>query len=177
VSSTSHELRVNSIVAESIVDGPGLRYVVFTQGCPHRCHACHNPQTHDVGGGYLLDVETIIHQFDENPLLAGITFSGGEPFLQPDPLCVIAKQVRRRAKTVVVFSGFTIEALNALADRRPAIRALLSLTDILIDGPYIDSLRDLSLPFRGSRNQRVLTRETGFLPPTRAHTPDEGIAA
>ncbi len=153
------ELRVNGIVEESVVDGPGLRYVVFTQGCPHRCPGCHNPRTHDPSGGYLLDPSTIPEQVCANPLLAGITFSGGEPFLQPAALCVAAEAVKRCGKTVMTYSGYTLEQLQDLAAVDAAAARLLRLTDILVDGPYVEALRDLDLPFRGSSNQRLISRE------------------
>ncbi len=153
------ELRVNDIVEESVVDGPGLRYVVFTQGCPHRCPGCHNPQTHDPAGGRLLDAATLSEQVCANPLLAGITFSGGEPFLQPAALCVAAEAVKACGKTVMTYSGYTLEQLQHLAAADPAAARLLRLTDILVDGPYVEALRDLDLPFRGSSNQRLLVRD------------------
>lgn len=152
-------LRLSGIVEESIVDGPGLRYVLFTQGCPHCCKGCHNPETHPLEGGFVCSAEMILAQFAENPLLAGITFSGGEPFLQADALCAVAEGVRARGKEVLVYTGFTYERLLAQIERRPGVRALLELTDILIDGPYVEALKDLELHFRGSANQRVLNRE------------------
>ena len=153
------DLRINALVEESIVDGPGLRYVVFTQGCPHRCKGCHNPQTHDFGGGRLVSAREIFERFTENPLLSGITFSGGEPFSQPAPLAFLAGAIKAAGKTVIVYSGYTLEALleKALAD--DAVRSLLSFADMLVDGPYVEELRDLNLPFRGSANQRLLARE------------------
>ncbi|MDR1126194.1 MAG: radical SAM protein [Deltaproteobacteria bacterium] len=150
-------LRINGIVEESVVDGPGLRFVVFTQGCPHNCAGCHNPDTHRLGGGYVVETPDLLRQFRENPLLAGITFSGGEPFLQPAPLVWLAAQVRRLGKNVVTFTGFTYEKLADMSRERPEIGRLLDLSDILIDGPYLEDLRDLELQYRGSGNQRVLT--------------------
>ena len=76
-------LRIAGTIGESIVDGPGIRYVVFTQGCPHGCPGCHNPQTHDPAGGFWAETDEILSVLAENPLLDGITLSGGEPFLQP----------------------------------------------------------------------------------------------
>ena len=156
---TEARLRVSGVVEESIADGPGLRYVVFTQGCPHGCPGCHNPETHSLSGGYSLAVSSVLAAVRENPLLAGITFSGGEPFLQPDPLCLLAEGVRALGGTVAVYSGYTLEALRDLAAGSPATARLLRLTDLLIDGPYVEALRDLDLPFRGSGNQRILGRE------------------
>ena len=104
-------LRISGIVEESIVDGPGLRYVVFTQGCPHHCPGCHNPQTHDFDGGEFRDTDDILRQFMENPLLSGITFSGGEPFVQAEPLCHLADAVHAAGKNVYAYSGYTCEEL------------------------------------------------------------------
>ncbi len=154
-------LRVNGIVEESITDGPGLRYVIFTQGCHHRCKGCHNPGTHCPEGGYLLNTDEIIRQFIENPLLSGITFSGGEPFLQPAPLCNIAEQVRNLGKTVVTYTGYVHERLLDMSLSNQDISRLLKLTDILIDGPFIAELRNLELLYRGSSNQRILTLRNG----------------
>jgi anaerobic ribonucleoside-triphosphate reductase activating protein len=144
------------VVEESIVDGPGLRYAVFTQGCPHLCPGCHNPQTHSLSGGRFLSVSSLLAAVRENPLLAGVTLSGGEPFLQPAPLCLLAEGVRALGRNVVVYSGYTLEELGDLAAASPPAARLLQLTDLLIDGPYVQALRDLDLPFRGSRNQRIL---------------------
>ena len=154
----SQPLRLSGIVEESIVDGPGLRYVLFTQGCPHRCRGCHNPQTHSLAGGFLFTAKNALEQFDENPLLAGVTLSGGEPFLQAAPLWAVAQGVRERGKTVVTYTGYTFEALQQMAGNDPWIARLLDVTDLLIDGPYMEDLRDLELRFRGSSNQRLLDR-------------------
>lgn len=151
-------LRLSGIVEESIVDGPGLRYVLFTQGCPHCCKGCHNPETHSLEGGFLRSAETVLAQFAENPLLAGITFSGGEPFLQADALCAVAEGVRAQGKNVLVYTGFAYEQLLARVASEPGVGSLLELTDILIDGPYVEAQRDLELHFRGSANQRILDR-------------------
>lgn len=153
------ELRVNGVVEESIVDGPGLRFVIFTQGCPHGCPGCHNPETHDASGGYLVSTEDLFTRFRENPLLSGITFSGGEPFVQADALIDLARAVRSLGKTVAIYTGYTLEKLLEPADTAPARNALLAEADIVIDGPYVQRLRDLNLQYRGSANQRVLDRD------------------
>ncbi|WP_245576322.1 4Fe-4S single cluster domain-containing protein [Desulfovibrio cuneatus] len=154
-----HSLRVHGVVEESIVDGPGLRFVVFTQGCLHGCPGCHNPATHSFGEGYETTPQALLTQFATNPLLAGVTFSGGEPFLQPEPLAFLAKQVHALGKTVVVYTGYTLEALYPLAQERPAVASLLEQTDLLIDGPYVAALRELDSGLKGSSNQRILDNE------------------
>jgi anaerobic ribonucleoside-triphosphate reductase activating protein len=152
------ELRVNGIVEESVVDGPGLRFTVFTQGCPHHCPGCHNPETHDPCGGHTVSTEKLLAQIQENPLLAGVTFSGGEPFLQAAILADLGSRVRALDKTVVVYTGYTLEQLHGRAKEHDSVNALLEQADLLIDGPYVEALRDLEILHRGSANQRILTR-------------------
>ena len=99
------KLRISGIVSESIVDGPGIRYVIFTQGCPHHCPGCHNPQTHDFQGGRLADREEILRAVRENPLLGGVTFSGGEPFAQPEALAELAREIKSMDRHLMIYSG------------------------------------------------------------------------
>ncbi len=157
------ELRICGVESESIVDGPGFRYVVFTQGCPHNCPGCHNPQTHPFEGGKMVTVEQLFQEICENPLLKGVTFSGGEPFCQPAPLAELGRMVHERGLDVVTFTGFLYEDLLAKQDE--AVNALLAQTDVLIDGPFLLAEKDLTLHFRGSRNQRLIdmkrTRQEG----------------
>lgn len=150
------KLKVSGIIEESIVDGPGLRLTVFTQGCPHGCKGCHNPGTHDFNGGKWMDVEDIFAMVDSDPLLSGVTFSGGEPFCQPEPLLELARLVKAVGKTVMIYSGYTMEALSDMAAKNRVIDELLEQCDLLVDGPFIEELRDLELLFRGSSNQRIL---------------------
>lgn len=150
------KIRLAGIIRESIVDGPGIRFVVFTQGCKHNCKGCHNPETHDLNGGYESSTENIIAEIKKNPLLRGVTFSGGDPFLQPEPLVLIAKEVHALKMDVVTYTGYTYEQIIFEAKFNHYWKQLLEETDILIDGPFILEQRDLSLRFRGSRNQRVI---------------------
>ena len=149
-------IRLAGVVRESIVDGPGLRFTVFCQGCPHGCEGCHNPATHDFEGGYDCEISKIIAAVDENPLLDGVTFSGGEPMCQPEAFTVLAEELKKRNLNIMVYTGYTYEELLRLAETRPAVRKLLELTDYLVDGRFILAQRDLTLPFRGSTNQRIL---------------------
>ncbi|QDR80401.1 anaerobic ribonucleoside-triphosphate reductase activating protein [Sporomusa termitida] len=154
------EIRLAGITEESIVDGPGLRLVVFAQGCPHHCQGCHNPDTHDVNSGYtitLTDLFGYIEQrFAGNKILRGVTFSGGEPFLQAEPLGCLAERLKALGLDIVCYSGFTFEQLGAMAITNTGVGQLLRQTDILIDGLYRANERDLGLAFRGSRNQRLI---------------------
>lgn len=148
------KLRISGTIDESIVDGKGIRYVVFTQGCPHNCPGCHNPQTHDFNGGKDVTISTLFEEIVENPLLKGVTFSGGEPFCQPLPLAELGKLVHARNLDVTTYTGYSLEQLQAKND--PDINALLEQTDVLIDGRFELEQKDLTLLFRGSRNQRVI---------------------
>ena len=159
------KLQIAGIVDDSIVDGDGCRLAVFVQGCAHRCPGCQNPETQPMEGGRTIDTTAILQQMAENPILSGITFSGGEPFLQPAPLASLARAVHQRGLDVWSYSGFTLEELAERAEKDKATRALLSELDVLVDGPYEEAQRDLTLHFRGSRNQRVIdmkkTRKAG----------------
>jgi len=158
-------LRIAGVVRESIVDGPGIRFVVFCQGCPHFCPGCHNEATHDFQGGYSCEIEKIVKAIDENPLLDGVTFSGGEPACQPKAFLNLAKQIRERNLNIIMYSGFTLEQLTKMGEDDKALAALLEQIDYLIDGRYEEARRDLTLSFRGSSNQRIIdmdeTRRTG----------------
>ncbi len=150
------QLQLAGVIRESIVDGPGIRFVVFAQGCPHYCPGCQNPATHDPQGGYTGDTDTLLREFRKNPLLAGITLSGGDPFLQPKPLAELARKVRAMGKNVITYTGYTIEYLLDHLEEHPGWEELLRQTDILIDGPFIEAQKSLMLRFRGSRNQRAI---------------------
>lgn len=149
-------IRLAGIVRESIVDGPGFRFTVFVQGCPHHCPGCHNPQTHDPAAGEDCDVQTILREFEKDPLLQGMTLSGGEPMEQAEALLPLARGVRALGKNVAVFSGYTFEQLLEKGKREPAVIDLLRECFLLVDGPFLLAQRDLTLRFRGSRNQRLL---------------------
>lgn len=149
-------LRIAGCVSDSIVDGPGMRYVVFVQGCPHHCPGCHNPQTHDFDGGYIADPDEIVQQVEADPLMSGVTFSGGEPFCQPEALASLGERIRALGKNIVIYSGYVFEQLLQMGEQNPSILRLLRLADLLVDGPYIEAQRDLTLQYRGSRNQRLV---------------------
>lgn len=151
---TSKTLRIAGVVRESVVDGPGLRYVVFAQGCLHRCPGCHNPETWDPASGYDITAAELLADIGRNPLLKGVTFSGGDPFFQAAAFAALGRLLREKGYDIVTYTGYTYEELQAMAD--PAVQDLLAVTDILIDGPFILGEQDLTLPFRGSRNQKVI---------------------
>lgn len=148
------QIRLAGVVPESIVDGPGYRYAVFVQGCPHGCPGCHNPKTHDFEGGYLADTAEIIDQLGRNPLVRGVTLTGGEPMMQPEALLEVARAASGKGLSVWCYTGFTLEQL--LAEGREDRLALLRAVDVLVDGPYIAHERSLELLFCGSSNQRLI---------------------
>ena len=148
------DIRIYGLVEDSIVDGPGYRLAVFTQGCPHGCPGCHNPESHDFSGGKLMDTGEIIGRFDGNPLMDGITLSGGDPLCQPEACLELARAAHQRRLTVWCYTGYTWEALQKEAD--PVRMALLREVDVLVDGPFLLAERSLALQFCGSRNQRLI---------------------
>lgn len=146
-------LELSGIISDSIVDGPGIRTTVFSQGCPHHCPGCHNPETWEFGTGTPLEAERILEIVRSNPLCRGVTFSGGEPFAQAEAFARLARLLKDAGYEVASYSGYTFEQLlrgNA------AQRELLEAIDILIDGPFLLEEKSLEVPFRGSRNQRIL---------------------
>lgn len=150
------EIRIAGTVEDSIVDGPGLRFVVFTQGCPHHCDGCHNPETHDFAGGKVTTTDALFEQCMENPLCSGVTFSGGEPFCQAEALYELGSRFKSAGKHLMCYSGWTFEELLAKAQREESVGKLLSIADVLVDGKFDISKRSLSLQYRGSSNQRLI---------------------
>lgn len=145
------------ITRDSIVDGPGLRAVLWTQGCIHNCKGCHNPQTHDLLGGFEIDTDEISKEIENLKLHKGITLSGGEPFLQSEALIEIAKVCKTKGLDVWAYTGYTFEEL--IDKKNPSYFNNLNLLkhiDVLVDGKFIEDKRDISLIFRGSSNQRII---------------------
>ena len=147
-------LRLAGIERESIVDGPGIRTVIFCQGCLRHCEGCHNPETWPLNAGELVSVDEVAAIIHSTPLCRGVTLSGGEPLLQADELFKLAKNLKEDGHEIASYTGFTFEDL--LANGTQGQRDLLSVLDVLIDGPFVLSERTLDLSFRGSSNQRIL---------------------
>ena len=135
------------------MDGPGIRATVFSQGCPHHCPGCHNPETWEFGCGTKMTEEDLLEIIRGNPLCRGVTFSGGEPFAQPEGFAKLAQLLKATGYEVASYSGYTFEQL---LQGTPAQKELLKTIDVLIDGPYLQEQRSLELSFRGSKNQRIL---------------------
>jgi len=148
-------MKISGITQESLVDGPGLRYVIFTQGCLHQCPRCHNPESWDINAGKEFSVKQVVRLIkQQKKTKRGVTFSGGEPFLQAEELAEVALAARQLGWDVVTYTGFTYEEL--IEDGSDGVKALLCASDLLIDGRYVHKLRDAKLPFRGSSNQRII---------------------
>ena len=146
------EIRICGIENDSIVDGPGIRLTVFAQGCVHNCKDCHNPQSHDINGGYLISAEEILNKIKSNPLLDGVTFSGGEPFLQPEAFYFLAKEIHKLGLDIIAYTGYTYEEL--LSDEKMSL--LLFECDLIVDGRFEADKKSVDLQFKGSSNQRVI---------------------
>ncbi len=147
-------IRVLDILEDTTVDGPGFRTTIYCAGCKHHCPGCHNPQSWDMNGGKTMEIDDILEIILADPF-ADVTFSGGDPFYQAEAFTALAKAIHQKSsKTIWCYTGFTLEQL--LNDE--AARALLKEIDVLVDGPYIESLRSPDLPFRGSSNQRIIEK-------------------
>ena len=147
-------MRIANWISDSIVDGPGLRLTVFTQGCPHRCPGCHNPETWDPAGGREVPLEELEALLAGNPLLQGLTLSGGGPFLQAGDCASLARRARRRGLDVWTYTGYRYEDLVEAG--RADWEALLAATDVLVDGPFLQAQKSYAALFRGSDNQRLI---------------------
>ena len=162
---TPSVIRLFGLVTDSIVDGPGFRVSIFTQGCPHHCEGCHNPGSHDPAAGKEWTLDEVEKKFTGNPLLDGITLTGGEPFQQPAACAELARRAHQKGLNVWSYSGYTYEKLREMAQRDEGVNALLSEIDVLVDGPFLLKERSLELLYCGSKNQRIIdmkkTRETG----------------
>ena len=156
-------LRLAGVIRESIVDGPGIRMTVFTQGCPHHCKGCHNEQTWDFEGGYDSSTERILKEAQKDPLLKGLTLSGGEPFAQAEALSVLAKEAKALGYDIFCYTGYTFEKLVSEFETHPEYKNLLENCDWLVDGPFVLEKRSLMLKFRGSTNQRILDVKKSLL--------------
>ena len=146
-------IRVLDVIEDTMVDGPGFRTSIYCAGCAHECKGCHNPQSWDFNGGEEMTTEEIMKIIEADPY-ADVTFSGGDPMYQAEGFIELARAIRERTnKTIWCYTGFTYEALLKM----PKQKELLELIDVLVDGPYVEALRDPDLLFRGSSNQRIIS--------------------
>lgn len=157
-------IRIYGLVPDSIVDGPGLRYSIFVQGCAHNCKGCHNPESQPFDGGTMMEIGDICEDILGNKLISGVTFSGGEPFDQPEACAKIAEHLKAGGKDIWAYTGYLFEDLLARtarlgrseSDSGNSILEFLKNIDVLVDGPFVDSLHSYDLKWRGSSNQRLI---------------------
>ena len=152
----SAQISILDIMDGTVVDGPGFRLSIYCAGCSHRCRGCHNPQSWDMGGGRPVAVGELLQIVEDSPW--NVTFSGGDPFYQAEEFAYLARRIKEEtSKTIWCYTGFTLEEL--LAENDPYRMQLLLSVDALVDGPFVEQLRDEQLRFRGSSNQRILYAE------------------
>lgn len=142
--------------SDSIVDGEGIRTVIWTQGCPHHCKGCHNPETHDFQGGALVDLKEIYQEIDKLEGQTGITFSGGDPFMQPKECSLIASYAKELGYNIWCYTGFTFEELLTMSKTKKEIMNFLKNIDVLVDGKFEIDKKSYSVIFAGSTNQRII---------------------
>ncbi len=148
------KIRVAGIVNDSITDGPGLRLAIFMQGCNRHCPGCHNPSALNLEGGTGYAVDELWRLVEANPLLSGVTFSGGEPLLQAKALLPLARKIKDADISLAIYTGYTLE--DIVRDNDAVVMDLIACADTLVDGPYLKDRHSLALAFRGSANQRIL---------------------
>ena len=147
-------MKISGIVEESIVDGPGIRFTIFFQGCIHNCFKCHNPDTHDINKGMEISVEEIIQKIKNMPYVDGVTLSGGDPLMQIDECLKLCKKLKELNLNIIVYTGYTYEKLIRMTNYK--YQELFNYIDYLIDGHFVYSLLDLTLKYKGSSNQRII---------------------
>lgn len=149
-------IRLSGIAYESLVNGPGMRRVFFAQGCTHNCKGCFNPDTHDFSGGEEREVDFLIKDTLDNPMLSGVTFSGGDPWEQADKFSDMAKAFRKKGLNIWCYTGYTYEYILENKDKRFGWNDLLNNIDVLVDGKFEEDKQLDGLKFRGSTNQRII---------------------
>ncbi|ATD53851.1 anaerobic ribonucleoside-triphosphate reductase activating protein [Clostridium chauvoei] len=149
-------IRLSGIAYESLVNGPGIRRVFFSQGCKHNCNGCFNPDTHSFFGGEDRNMDELIQGVLDNPMIKGVTFSGGDPFERAEEFAYMAKQFKNNNINVWSYSGYTFEYILNNIDKIPGWRDLLDNIDVLVDGRFDKTKMDESLKYRGSTNQRII---------------------
>lgn len=150
------KIRLAGILHESLVNGPGIRRVLFSQGCPHNCKGCFSPHTHSYTEGMLLDMDEIIEDIGKNPMLRGVTFSGGDPWEQADKFAYIAKAVKSLGLSIWCYTGYTFEYILENGCKREGWEELLKYIDVLVDGRFDETKKEAGLKYRGSSNQRII---------------------
>lgn len=155
-SAKDEPIRIFGLVGDSIVDGPGLRFGIFVQGCSHNCPGCHNPESQPAAGGTVYTLSQVRDDVLANKLITGVTFSGGEPFEQADACAPLARKLKEDGYKIWAYSGYLAEDLLARSEADPATRTFLENIDVLVDSPFVESLQSYDLKWRGSSNQRLI---------------------
>ncbi|WP_142413303.1 anaerobic ribonucleoside-triphosphate reductase activating protein [Hathewaya massiliensis] len=150
------QIRLSGIIFESLVNGPGIRRVFFSQGCIHNCKGCFNPHTHNFEGGEEFKISLLVEEVKKNPMLSGVTFSGGDPFEQAESFYYLAKEIKKLELNIWCYTGYTFEYISNNMYKRKFWRELLSNVDVIIDGKFIKEEKDETLKYRGSKNQRII---------------------
>lgn len=148
------KVRLAGIVETSINNGEGIRKVIFAQGCKHHCKGCFNPDTHDFNGGYECDTEKIIERINNDYMIDGVTFSGGDPFEQAEAFAHIAKNINKDL-TIWCYTGYTLQQIIDNIDR-PGWKELITNIDVLVDGKFEEDKKDRNLKYKGSSNQNII---------------------
>ncbi|MBE6071988.1 MAG: anaerobic ribonucleoside-triphosphate reductase activating protein [Clostridium butyricum] len=149
-------IRLSGIAYESLVNGPGMRRVFFSQGCKHNCDGCFNTDTHDFNGGELKNIDELINDVLENPMLSGVTFSGGDPLEQADKFAYMAKAFKENNLSIWCYTGYMFEYILEKQKERNGWYDLIRSIDVLVDGRFDINKKDENLKYRGSSNQRII---------------------
>ncbi|MBU5489017.1 anaerobic ribonucleoside-triphosphate reductase activating protein [Clostridium sp. MSJ-8] len=150
------KIRLAGIAYESLVNGPGMRRVFFSQGCKHDCKGCFNPETHDFYGGEEKDMDELIEDVLDNPMLRGVTFSGGDPFERAEDFAYMAQNFKKSNINIWCYTGYTFEYIIENKHKINGWSDLIENIDVLVDGRFDMSKQDEGLRFRGSSNQRII---------------------
>jgi anaerobic ribonucleoside-triphosphate reductase activating protein len=156
INHSKEKVRLSGIAYESLVNGPGIRRVLFSQGCKHNCPGCFNPDTHSFQGGKEYNCDEIIEDIKKNPLLRGVTFSGGDPLEQADKFAYLAKRIKNLGLNIWTYTGYTFEYILQHQHERAGWADLLKHIDVLVDGRFQEENKSEYLKFRGSSNQRII---------------------
>lgn len=156
-------IRLSGIAYESLVNGPGVRRVFFSQGCKHNCVGCFNPDTHDFNGGQLMNMDKLIEDVLINPIIKGITFSGGDPIEQADKFAYMAKAFKKVNLNIWCYTGYLFEELLEMSKEKVGIRELINNIDVLVDGKFEIKKKEEGLRFKGSTNQRIIDVKASLL--------------
>lgn len=155
-------IRLSGIAYESLVNGPGIRRVFFSQGCKHNCKGCFNPDTHDFNGGEERVIKDLIKDTLDNPMIKGVTFSGGDPFERAEEFSYMAKEFKNAGLNVWCYSGYAFERIIEISKENKGFKDLINNIDVLIDGKFIEEEKDEEIKYRGSRNQRIIDVKTSI---------------